>query len=77
MTYFKCIVTFANGRHKIIRMLREEIAHIVYKFRQMRKSLWRDEEVEVEVGGVKLCLNECLKMKFFNEYTGEEFLTLA
>ena len=76
MTYYKTIVTLTNGCHKILRLTKSDVAHVVYRFRQMRSSIFRDV-VNVTLNGVTLCLNEIVSCRFVNEYTRDEFLTLA
>ena len=70
------MVTLKNGAHKILRMTRDVVAHIVSEFRKMQKNIFNDR-VTVNVGGSTLLLNDVTSMRFLNEYTGEEFLTVA
>lgn len=76
MTNYRCVVTLKNGAHKILRMTRDVVAHIVSEFRKMQKNIFNDR-VTVNVGGSTLLLNDVTSMRFLNEYTGEEFLTVA
>ena len=76
MTNYRCVVTLKNGAHKILRMTRDVVAHIVSEFKKMQKNIFNDR-VTVNVGGSTLLLNDVTSMRFLNEYTGEEFLTVA
>lgn len=75
MTYFRTIVELTNGCHKILRLSRDQVAHVVYEVNKFRKSIFR-EIVEITLNGITLCLNEILSWKFINEYTREELLTI-
>ena len=77
MTYFKAIVTLKNGAHKIIRMSREMVAHIVTEFRKMQHNIFNDVVIIEAAAEEFLCLNDIKSCKFINEYTREELLTLA
>lgn len=75
MTNYRCIVTLRSGAHKILRMTRDVVAHVVAEFRKMQHCIFNDR-VTVNVGGYTLTLNDVTSLKFMNEYTGEEFLTV-
>ncbi len=75
MTYFRTIVELSNGCHKILRLTRDQVAHVVYEVNKFRRSIFRDV-VEITLNGITLCLNEILSWKFINEYTREELLTI-
>ena len=75
MTYYKTIVGLTNGRHKILRLQKNEVAHVVTEVRKFKNSIFR-EVVKITLNGCVLCLNEILSWKFINEYTGEDFLTI-
>lgn len=76
MTYFKTTVTLTSGYHRILRLTLGDVAHFVSEFRKMQRNVFR-EVVSVTLGGISLCLNEISSIRFVNEYTREEFLTLA
>ena len=65
----------SNGCHKILRLSRDQVAHVVYEVNKFRRSIFRDV-VEITLNGMTLCLNEILSWKFINEYTREELLTI-
>lgn len=71
MTNYKCIVTLRSGAHKLVRVTRDVMAHIVTEYRKMQRSIWRDRSV-LEVNGTTLTLNDIAKMVFVNEWTGEK-----
>lgn len=75
---FKLVVTLRNGAHKILRMSREVVAHIVSLYGKMRKEIiFLDQKIySVEIGGELLVLNDCSRLRFLDERTGNEFLTL-
>lgn len=72
---FKLIVTLKNGAHKVLRMTRQMVAHIVSQYEKMKRDIF-DVRFSVEVGGELLVLNDCSRLKFLDERTGIEFLTL-
>lgn len=76
MTNYKCIVTLRSGAHKILRMTKDVVAHVVAEFRKMQRSIFNDKKT-VNVGGYTLTLNDVTCMRFMNEWTGEEFLTVS
>lgn len=76
MTYYKTILTLKNGRHKILRLMRAEVAHVVSEVRKFRTALFRDDERELTICGVTFTLCEIISWKFINEYTREELLTI-
>lgn len=75
MTNYKAVVTLTNGCHKILRMSIDQVAHVVSEFRKFQQSIFNDV-VKLTVNNVTLCLNEILSIKFLNEYTRQEFLTI-
>lgn len=70
MTNYKAIVTLKNGGHKIMRMTRDVMAHMVSEFRKMQRSIFNDK-VELSVNGSCIILNEIKALLFINEWTGE------
>lgn len=75
MTNYRTIVGLSNGRHKIVRLDKGQVAHVVTEWRKFRRSVFR-EVVSLTLNGTTLCLNEILSWKFINEWTGEEFLSI-
>ena len=73
---FKLIVTLKNGGHKVMRMSRQMVAHIVHLYEKMMKDIF-SKKFSVEVGGELLILNDCARLKFLDESTRTEFLTLG
>jgi len=69
MTNYRCIVTLSKG-HKVLRMTRDVVAHMVSEYRRMQGQLFRST-VSVVVGGESLLMNDVKKMLFINEWTGE------
>lgn len=76
MYNFRGIVTLKNGSHKIIRVAYDEVAHIVYEFQKLQKSIWRDEEAYVRIGGDECNLATWAGCKFINERNGKELLAI-
>ena len=74
---FRCVVTFKNGTHKIIRMTIDLVAKVTTKFRNCRKSIFRDESILLFIGGESLNIAQIAQAKFINEITHEELLTIA
>lgn len=75
MTNYRTIVGLTNGCHKIVRLDKGQVAHVVTEWRKFRRSVFR-EVVSLTLNGTTLCLNEILSWKFINEWTGEEFLSI-
>ena len=75
MTNYRTIVGLSNGCHKIVRLDKGQVAHVVTEWRKFRRSVFR-EVVSLTLNGTTLCLNEILSWKFINEWTGEEFLSI-
>lgn len=73
MTNYKTIVTFKNGTHKILRM----VAKFVYIFREMQKDPFGDLYLWPLYDNEAMNMNAVSSVKFINEYTGEEYLSLA
>lgn len=76
---FKLIVTLKNGGHQIWRMSKEMMAHVISLFQKMKKEIiFTDQKVySIEMSGKKiLVLNDCSRLKFINERTGIEYLTI-
>ena len=76
MTNYKTIVTFRNGTHKILRMTRDLVAKFVYIFREMQKNPFGDLYLWPLYDNEALNMNAVSSVKFINEYTGEEYLSL-
>lgn len=74
---FKCVVTFKNGTHKILRMTIDLVAKMTYQFRECKRSIFRNEFVLMYIGDDFLNLTDIKQAKFINERTSEEYLTLA
>ena len=72
MTNYKCIVTLKNGAHRIVRITRDVMAHIVSEFRKFQKNIFRDVVLLELPADVVLVLNNVKKMLFINEWTGEK-----
>lgn len=77
MTNYKAIVTFQDGTHRIIRMTRDLVAKFVYMFRKMQKNPFGDIYLWPMQDDEYMNMNFITKTKFINEYTGEEYLSLA
>lgn len=76
---FKLIVTLKNGGHQIWRMSKEMMAHVISLFQKMKKEIiFTDQKVySIEMSEKKtLVLNDCSRLKFINERTGIEYLTI-
>lgn len=76
---FKLIVTLKNGGHQIWRMSRQMMAHVISLFQKMKKEIiFTDQKVyRIEMSEKKaLILNDCSRLKFINERTGIEYLTV-
>ena len=76
MTNYRTIVTFKNGTHKILRMTRDLVAKFVTLFREMQKSPFNDLYAWNMPGDEYLLMNRISNVKFIDEYTGDEFLSL-
>ena len=76
MTNYRTIVTLSSGAHKILRLSYEQVARVVSEVRKFQNALFREVR-QITLNGVTLCLNEILRVKFINEYTREELLTIA
>ena len=75
MTNFKLIVTLKDGSHKILRVTKDIVAKLCYRFRQMQKNLFFDIYIVV-VNDFALVLNNCRQLRFIYEDTHREYLTL-
>lgn len=76
MTNYKTIVTFKNGTHRIIRMTRDLVAKFVYMFREMQRNPFMDVYLWHLCDDEYMNMNVVSRVKFINEYTGEEYLSL-
>lgn len=72
MTNYKCIVTMKNGSHKIVRMAKNVMAHVVYEFRKFQQSIFSDIVLLELPADVYLMLNDVKSLLFINEWTGEK-----
>lgn len=70
MTNYKCVVTLRNGAHKIVRMTKDVMAHLVSEFRKCQRDIFADRK-EIVIHDVLLLLNDVKMLLFINEYTGE------
>ena len=73
---FKCIVTFKNGSHRIVRMAIDMIAKLTYDFRQFQKNIFRETWLLAVTSEEVLNITEIKSCKFINEKTGLELLTI-
>lgn len=76
MTNYRTIVTFKNGTHKILRMTRDLVSKFVTLFREMQKNPFNDLYAWNMPGDEYLLMNRISNVKFIDEYTGEEYLSL-
>jgi hypothetical protein len=75
---FRCIVTFKDGAHKIIRMTIDKVAHFVYLFRQQERNIFVDETCLFEMCENEwLCMSSVAGAKFINDRTDQEFLSIS
>lgn len=74
---FRCVLTFKNGTHKIIRMTIDWVAKITTVFRESQKSIFRNEVHLLYINDEQLNISDIAKAKFINERTEEEYLTIA
>ena len=77
MTNYRTIVTFKNGTHKILRMTRDLAAKFVTLFREMQKNPFNDLYAWNMPGDEYLLMNRISNVKFIDEYTGDELLSLS
>lgn len=73
---FRCIVTFKNGSHKILRMSIELVAKITHEFREFQKNVFNESWLICVSSDELLNLSQIQSCKFINERTGLEFLTI-
>lgn len=77
MTNYKTVVTFEDGTHAILRMTKELVAKFVTMFRKMQNNPFGDIYLWPMQDDKYMNMNFIAKAKFINEYTGEEYLSLA
>ena len=77
MTNYKTIVTFENGTHRILRMTRDLVAKFVTLFREMQRNPYNDLYAWNVPGDEYLLMNGISNVRFINEYTGDELLSLS
>ena len=77
MTNYRTIVTFKNGTHKILRMTRDLVAKFVTLFREMQENPFNDLYAWNMPGDEYLLMNRISNVKFIDEYTGDELLSLS
>lgn len=73
---FRCIVTFKNGTHAVIRMTIDMVAKITYEFRELQKNIFSEAWLLYVTSDEMLNLSEIKSCKFINERTGIELLTI-
>lgn len=74
---FKCIVTLSNGSHRILKSLSTHlVAHIVACYKTCKYSIF-NEHLVVKVHDESVDVSDFRSIKFINERTGEELLSLA
>jgi len=75
---FKCIVTFKNGAHKILRCTIDMVAKLTTQFRNCQKNVFSSSEIWLlEVSkDYLLNISEIKSCRFINERTGAEYLTI-
>lgn len=74
---FKCLATFKNGRHVIITGLSVFlVGQVVAGFRTQQKSLFNDRYV-IDINGTSYDISRFSHIKFINQRTGEELLSIA
>ncbi len=73
---FKCIVTFKNGAHKILRISIDMVAKITYEFRECQKNLFKETWLLFITANDFINLSQIKSCKFINERTGSEFLSI-
>ena len=76
VTNHNTLVTFRNGTHKILRMTRDLVAKFVYIFREMQKKPFGELYLWPLYDNEAMNMNAVSSVKFINEYTGEEYLSL-
>ena len=76
---FHCTVKFKNGMHKILRATIDTIASITTEFRECKKNIFaKSEKWIMDIPGYGfLNISDIAEIRFTNERTKEEFLTLA
>jgi hypothetical protein len=74
---FKAIVTLKNGGHKIIVGLSVHlVATIVGCFKSCKDSIW-NERLAMKVNDETVVVSDFASVRFLNERTGEELLSIA
>ena len=76
MTNYKTIVTCRSGTRMVLRMRRDLVAEFVYTFREMQKNPFGDLYLWPLYDNEAMNMNAVSSVKFINEYTGEEYLSL-
>ena len=77
MTNYKAIVTFQDGAHRILRMTRDLVAKFVTLFREMQRNPCNGMYAWNISGDEYLLMNGISNVRFINEYTGDELLSLS
>lgn len=75
MTNYRTIARLKDGGHKIFRIDVGQVAHIVTEFKKLKRQLF-PKDVDINVHGETLTLNDVSSLLFINEWTGEK-LNLA
>ena len=74
---FRCIVTLKNGGHKIMRMTIDKVAKFVRQYRDFQRSLFPRESKWDICDAEYVMFAQISEVRFVNEYTGEELLSIA
>jgi uncharacterized membrane protein affecting hemolysin expression len=72
---YKCYVTFKNGVRKFVRINYDMVARMTAAFRNFQKCIY-EETWLLPVSGFILNVSEVKSMRFVNESTGLELLTV-
>lgn len=73
---FKCIVTLANGTHRIVRVTIDKVARIVSAVRELG-SPWLNDRCQQTFRQMGISPKDFVSCRFLNERTGEELLSLS
>ena len=74
MTFYKTTAVMKDGSHKVGRVSKQQMAHIIYQFQKFNESIFNDV-VTLTVNSFEYCLNDIKEISFKNLYTGEVELT--
>lgn len=73
---FKCVVTLANGFHKIVRMSIDKVAKMRAALRQLKESPWLTKRYVDFFREMEISATEVMGCKFINESTGEVLIEI-